>query len=137
MTVIDDYGHHPTELAATLAAARAVFPGRRLVAAFQPHRYSRTKALFEEFGSALCNADQLFLTEIYPASEKPIPGITGKSLAEHIASISKTPVRFYPTLDGLLSGLDGFLKPDDVLLTLGAGSITKIAEAWLEGRASA
>ncbi len=137
VTVIDDYGHHPTEIAATLATARTVFPGRRLVAAFQPHRYSRTQALFDEFCHVFANVDQLFLTEIYAASEKPIPGVTGRRLADCIVGAGAAPVRFYPTLDGLLTGLNDFLKPDDVLLTLGAGSITKIAGAWLEGRASA
>lgn len=137
VTVIDDYGHHPTELAATLATARAVFPGRRLVAAFQPHRYTRTQALFEDFSNVFCGVDLLFLTEIYAASEKPIPGVTGRNLANHIEWLCSTPVHFYPTLDGLLTGLDEFLRPDDVLLTLGAGSITRIAGAWLEGSPSA
>lgn len=137
VTVIDDYGHHPTELAATLAAARTVFPGRRLVAVFQPHRYTRTQALFDDFSNVFCGVDLLFLTEIYAASEKPIPGVTGKNLAAHIAEACSTPVHFYPTLDGVLTGLNKYLRPDDVLLTLGAGSITKIAGAWLEGRASA
>lgn len=134
VTVIDDYGHHPTELAATLATARVVYPGRRLVAAFQPHRYTRTEALFDDFSHVFCCVDALFLTEIYAASEKPIPGISGKKLAAHIEEVCNAQVYFYPTLDGLLTGLNAYLKPDDVLLTLGAGSITKVGSAWLEGR---
>lgn len=137
VTVIDDYGHHPVELAATLAAAKAVFPGRRLVAAFQPHRFSRTQALFGDFCKVFEGVDQLLLTEIYAASEKPIPGVSGQSLAQGIQQISSTPVQYCQTLDDLLSALDLALKPGDVLLTLGAGSITRIAGAWLAGQSHA
>ena len=86
--VVDDYGHHPTEIAATLAAARAGFPERRLVAAFQPHRYSRTKALLDDFGTAFFEADSVIVTDIYPAGEQPILGVDGAAVAEALRSES-------------------------------------------------
>ncbi len=137
ITVIDDYGHHPAEIASTLRTARDVFPGRRLVAAFQPHRFTRTQALFCEFCKIFDMVDVLLLTEIYAASEKPIPGISGLSLAQGIRQVCSTPVHFYQTLPEMAGNLDDILRPGDVLLTLGAGSITRIWPAWLEGEACA
>ena len=134
VTVVDDYGHHPAEIAATLATARQVFPGRRIVAAFQPHRFSRTQAHFGEFCKVFDNVDQLLLTEIYAASEKPIPGVSGQSLAQGIRQVSTTPVEYFQTLNDLAAGLPTILKEGDVLLTLGAGSITRLGPAWLEGQ---
>lgn len=132
VTVIDDYGHHPAEIAATLKAARTVYPGRRIVAAFQPHRFSRTQALFGDFCKVFEAADELLLTEIYAASEKPVPGVSGQSLAQGIRQICPVPLRYCQTLDELVAALDETLKPGDVLLTLGAGSITSVAGAWLK-----
>lgn len=137
VTVIDDYGHHPAELASTLRTAREVFPGRRLVAAFQPHRYTRTKALYKDFCGLFDGVDMLLLTEIYPASEQPIAGISGEILASDIRDKGVVATRFFPTLDEMVAGLDSILKPGDVLLTLGAGSITRLGPAWLEGRPNA
>ena len=134
VTVVDDYGHHPAEIAATLATARQVFPGRRIVAAFQPHRFSRTQAHFGEFCKVFDNVDQLLLTEIYAASEKPIPGVSGQSLAQGIRQVSTTPVEYFQTLNDVAAALRGILKEGDVLLTLGAGSITRLGPAWLEGQ---
>lgn len=134
VTVVDDYGHHPAEIAATLATARQVFPGRRIVAAFQPHRFSRTQAHFGEFCKVFDNVDQLLLTEIYAASEKPIPGVSGQSLAQGIRQVSTTPVEYYQTLNDLAAALPNVLREGDVLLTLGAGSITRLGPAWLEGQ---
>ena len=134
VTVVDDYGHHPAEIAATLATARQVFPGRRIIAAFQPHRFSRTQAHFGEFCKVFDNVDQLLLTEIYAASEKPIPGVSGQSLAQGIRQVSTTPVEYFQTLNDLAAGLPTILKEGDVLLTLGAGSITRLGPAWLEGQ---
>lgn len=133
VTVVDDYGHHPAEIAATLATARQVFPGRRIVAAFQPHRFTRTQAHFGEFCKVFDNVDRLLLTEIYAASEKPIPGVSGQSLAQGIQQVSATPVSYFQTLDALAEALRGILRRDDVLLTLGAGTITRLGPAWLEG----
>ena len=134
VTVVDDYGHHPAEIAATLATARQVFPGRRIVAAFQPHRFSRTQAHFGEFCKVFDNVDQLLLTEIYAASEKPIPGVSGQSLAQGIRQVSITPVEYYQTLNDLAAALPNVLREGDVLLTLGAGSITRLGPAWLVGQ---
>lgn len=134
VTVVDDYGHHPTEIAATLATARQVFPGRRLVVAFQPHRFSRTQTHFGEFCKVFDEADRLLLTEIYAASEKPIPGVSGQSLTLGIRQVSKIPVEYYQTLDAMAAALPTILREGDVLLTLGAGSITRLGPAWLEGR---
>ena len=132
VTVVDDYGHHPAEIAATLATARQVFPGRRIVAGF-----SRTQAHFGEFCKVFDQVDEVLLTEIYAASEKPIPGVSGQSLAQGVQQVSTTPVRYFQTLDALAQALPEVLRPGDVLLTLGAGSITRLGPAWLEGRGHA
>ena len=133
VTVIDDYGHHPREIQATLDTARRVFPDRRIVVAFQPHRFTRTQAHFAEFCKLFDNVGEVLLTEIYAASEKPIPGITGQNLAQGMRQVSSTPVTFYQTVPELVQGLEEKLKPGDVLMTIGAGSITKAGPAWLEG----
>lgn len=137
VTVIDDYGHHPAEIAATLATARQVFPGRRLVVAFQPHRFSRTQAHFGEFCKVFDTVDQVLLTEIYAASEKPIPGVSGESLAQGMRQVSETPVAYYRTIPELAAALPEYLRPGDVLLTLGAGTITRVGPLYLEGVAHA
>jgi UDP-N-acetylmuramate--alanine ligase len=131
--VVDDYGHHPTEIAATLATARQVYPDRRLVVAFQPHRFTRTKALFGEFARVFSGVDTLLLTEIYAASEDPIPGVSGQSLAQAIRQVSDTPVYFFADFAALEAALPQYLRPGDVLLTLGAGSIWTVGQRYLEG----
>ena len=133
VTVVDDYGHHPVEIAATLATARSVYPDRRLVVVFQPHRFSRTQALFGEFCKVFEPVDKLLLTEIYPASEKPIPGVSGQSLAQGIRQVSNTDVTYYQSFDEILAALPGVLRPGDVLLTLGAGSVTTIGQRYVAG----
>ncbi|MBR4423160.1 MAG: UDP-N-acetylmuramate--L-alanine ligase [Mailhella sp.] len=132
ITVIDDYGHHPTEIQATISTARQVFPNRRLVMVFQPHRFSRTQALFGEFCQAFEQVDKLFLTEIYPASEKPIPGVNGANLALGIRQVSQTDVVYKSTFDEIVEDLPGELRPGDVLITQGAGSVTKVGPRVLE-----
>lgn len=134
ITVVDDYGHHPAEIAATLEAARNVFPGRRIVAAFQPHRFTRTQALFGDFCKVFDQVDSLLLTEIYAASEPPLPGVSGQSLAQGIRQVSRVPVAYFQTLDELLRQLPDYLQPGDVLLTLGAGSITRLGTAFVAGQ---
>ncbi len=129
--VVDDYGHHPAEIAATLKTAKACFPNRRLVVAFQPHRFTRTQALFGEFCKTFEYADELLLTEIYPASESPIPGVNGMSLAQGIRQVSSTKVRFYPDFEMMENELPNILKPGDLFITQGAGSIYKIGENFL------
>jgi len=130
--VVDDYGHHPAEITATLATARTCCPERRLVVAFQPHRFSRTKALFGDFCKAFVQADKLFLTEIYAASESPMPGVSGESLAQGIRQVTDTDVTYCPDFDDLLEQLQVELQEGDLLLTLGAGNITNIGPRWLE-----
>jgi UDP-N-acetylmuramate--alanine ligase len=120
--VIDDYGHHPTEIAAVLAAARATL-GRRLVVAFQPHRYSRTQQLLDQFGPSLKEADEIVLTDIYAASEDAIPGVTVEALAESITRGSGKQVRLARRLDDVVATLAAIAQPGDAVITLGAGSI--------------
>jgi UDP-N-acetylmuramate--alanine ligase len=131
--VVDDYGHHPAEIAATLATARTCYPGRRLVVAFQPHRFSRTKALFGDFCKAFDNVDKLLLTEIYPASEAPIPGVSGQSLAQGIRQVSNTDVDYFQDFDAMRAALPETLRPGDLFLTLGAGSIWTVGQFYLDG----
>lgn len=131
--VIDDYGHHPAEVRATLETARQSFPGRRLVVAFQPHRFSRTKALFGDFCQAFNQADELLLTEIYPASEAPIPGVSGQSLAQGIKQVSPdTNLHFFDNFDMMSEALSGILKPGDLFITIGAGNIWTVGQRWLD-----
>jgi UDP-N-acetylmuramate--alanine ligase len=130
--VVDDYGHHPTEIAATLKAARKGFPERRIVAAFQPHRYTRTQALMEEFGRAFFEADVVVLTEIYAASEAPIPGVTGEALAAALRAHGQRDVRFVAKVEDLPAELKALCRAGDLLLTFGAGSITHAGPGFLE-----
>jgi UDP-N-acetylmuramate--alanine ligase len=123
--VVDDYGHHPTEIAAVLAAARVTL-GRRLLVAFQPHRYTRTERLMHEFGPAFADADEVVLTDIYAASEEPIAGVTVEALAESVARASGRPVRIVKSIDRLATELAAAARPGDAVLTLGAGSIAAV-----------
>lgn len=132
--VVDDYGHHPTEIAATLETARLCYPHRRLVVAFQPHRFSRTQALFGDFSKVFSKVDQLLLTEIYPASESPIPGVSGQSLAQAIRQVTTTPVRFFENFAAMQADLENILHDGDLFLTLGAGSIWTVGQNYLDGK---
>ncbi|MFA6550904.1 MAG: Mur ligase family protein, partial [Candidatus Gracilibacteria bacterium] len=125
--LIDDYGHHPQEILVTLEALRAAWPNRRLVLAFQPHRYTRTQALFEDFTSVLSKADVLLLMEIYPASETPIVGVDSRTLARNIRQRGKVEPIFVANNDELCDVLPTILKDDDVLLIQGAGNIGAMA----------
>jgi len=126
VAVVDDYAHHPSELAATLSAARQAFPGRRLVAVFQPHLYSRTAAHGQAMGEALAVADVVFVTEIYPAREQPIAGVSGRQVAA-AAEKAGADTRFEPTRAEVGRNVFQELRPGDVVLTLGAGDITRVA----------
>ena len=128
--VIDDYAHHPTEIAATIAAARAHHDGR-LIVAFQPHRYSRTEEHWRAFGRALAAADRAFVTDVYAAGEKPIPGITGELVAD-AARESGSDVHYVPLRSQLGAAVAAELEPGDLLLTLGAGDITGLATELIE-----
>ncbi|MEJ5329740.1 MAG: UDP-N-acetylmuramate--L-alanine ligase [Desulfobaccales bacterium] len=129
--VIDDYGHHPTEIEATLRAVAQAFPGRRLVTAFQPHRYSRTEALLPDFFPVFGAAHLVFITEIYAASEAPRPGVSGRLLWEGIRAHGHGGAYFAPDQATLAAALLERLKPGDVLLTLGAGDIWRLGEEIL------
>jgi UDP-N-acetylmuramate--alanine ligase len=127
VTLIDDYGHHPYEIFVTMKALRAAWPGRRLVVAFQPHRYSRTQALFAEFVKVLLEVDVLILLDIYAASEQPIIGINSRALADAIAQHGKIIPNCVANNDELFALLPEILKQDDILLIQGAGSIGTMA----------
>jgi UDP-N-acetylmuramate--alanine ligase len=127
VTVVDDYAHHPTEIAATLAAARAAYPGRRLVAVFQPHLYSRTRDFVEQFAEALRAADLVVLTEIYPAREAPIPGVTSGLIADHVRALTGEDAVLEMAKQELATKLPPHLRPGDVVLVMGAGDIGRSA----------
>ncbi len=124
--IVDDYGHHPTEIAAVLAAARAARPSRVIVA-FQPHRYTRTRDLMREFGLALASADEVVLTDIYAAGEDPLPGVTVEALAASINTSRANPVRIVRSVDEVPAALVEIARPGDLILTMGAGSIGTVA----------
>ena len=127
VTFVDDYGHHPTELAATIGAARGAWPNRRLVVVFQPHRYTRTHALLDDFAQVLSAVDALVLTNVYSAGETPLAGADGKSLARAVRVRGSVEPIFIEELGELPAVLTQILRADDVVLTLGAGSIGAIA----------
>jgi UDP-N-acetylmuramate--alanine ligase len=129
--VVDDYGHHPSEVRATLAAARGVHAGR-LVVVFQPHRYTRTRDLFEDFTTAFHDADLLVLTEIYAAGESKIPGVEAAALADAIRARGHRDVRFVPELERVPAELVPELRSGDLVLTLGAGSVSQLGPRLLE-----
>ena len=133
VVVIDDYGHHPAEIAATLATAKQCYPNQRLIVAFQPHRFTRTQALFGDFCTCFNSIDKLLLTEIYPASESPIPGVSGQSLAQGIRQVSNIDVEYCQNFDAVVAQLSVVLKPGDVFITLGAGSIYTVGQRFLAG----
>jgi UDP-N-acetylmuramate--alanine ligase len=127
VTLIDDYAHHPTEIAATLAAAKNAWPDKRLVVAFQPHRYTRTRDLFEDFTSVLTECDVLLLTEVYPAGEEVIAGADGRALCAAIRARGKVNPVVIEDVERLADDLRTILQDGDLLLTMGAGSIGRIA----------
>ncbi len=122
-TLIDDYGHHPVEMAATIAAARGAFPGRRLVLAFQPHRYTRTRDCFEDFVKVLSSVDALLLTEVYPAGEVPIVAADGRALARAVRVAGRVEPVFVEHVNELGAAILASVQPGDVVITMGAGSI--------------
>ncbi len=126
-TLIDDYGHHPVEMAATVEAARGAFPGRRLVLAFQPHRYTRTRDLFEDFVKVLSSVDALLLTEVYPAGEAPIVAADGRALARAVRVAGKVEPIFVEDVGGFPEAVQAMVQDGDVVLVMGAGSIGQVA----------
>ena len=126
-TVVDDYGHHPAEMAATIAAARGAFPGRRLVLAFQPHRFTRTRDLFEDFVKVLSTVDELVLAEVYPAGEAPIVGADGRSLARSVRLGGRVEPVFVERTSQMREAVLARVRDGDVVMTMGAGSIANLA----------
>ena len=131
ITVVDDYGHHPTEIRATLAAAKAG-SGRRVVAVFQPHRYTRTQHLLDEFFTSFNQADMVIIMDIYAAGEQPIPGVSGRAIYEGVKRHGHKDAAFFADRDAVADHLAGMLRKGDVLITLGAGDVWKVGETLLE-----
>ena len=132
VTVVDDYGHHPVEMAATLAAARGAFPNRRLVLAFQPHRYTRTRDCFEDFVKVMGLADAVLLAEVYAAGEAPIVAADGRALIRALRIADKVEAIFVDDIQTMAQAAVDFLKAGDVLLCMGAGSVSAVAGAVVE-----
>lgn len=126
-TLIDDYGHHPAEMEATIKAARGAFPGHRLVVAFQPHRYTRTRDVFEGFTRVLSQADVLLLTEVYPAGEEPIVAADSKSLARSIRVQGRVEPIYIEEVDDLPAAILDIVQDGDIVLVMGAGSVARVA----------
>ncbi len=129
VTIVDDYGHHPTEIAATLDAIRQGYAGRRLVLAFQPHRYTRTRDLLDDFASVLGGADSLLVTEVYAAGEAPIPAADGRAICRAVRTRGKVEPVFVEKVETLHEALRAVLSAGDVLVTMGAGSISAVSHA--------
>jgi UDP-N-acetylmuramate--alanine ligase len=132
ITVVDDYGHHPTEILATLSAAKRGSGGKRTVVIFQPHRYSRTQELMDEFALCFNNADVLFVSDIYAASEQPIEGISAEILTENIKKYGHKNAQYIGNIENAAAQIIESLEKDDLVITLGAGSITRLSDEILE-----
>jgi UDP-N-acetylmuramate--alanine ligase len=126
VTLVDDYGHHPTEIAATLEALRQGYEGRRLVLAFQPHRYTRTRDLLDDFAQVLSTADVLLVTEVYAAGEQPIAGADGRAICRAVRTRGQVEPVFVEKVEGLAETLRGLVKPGDVVVTMGAGNVSAV-----------
>jgi len=137
VTIVDDYGHHPTEVAATLEATRQAWPNRRIVLAFQPHRFTRTRDLFDEFARVLSDVDALIVCEVYAAGEAPLPGAESKDLCRAIRSRGQVEPVLVADPDELPLTLSNIVRPGDVVLIMGAGSIGAVAHELPEGLARA
>jgi UDP-N-acetylmuramate--alanine ligase len=132
LTLVDDYGHHPVEMAAVISAARGAFPGRRLVLAFQPHRYTRTRDCFEDFVKVMGTADAVLLTEVYAAGESPIVAADGRSLARALRVAGKVDPLFVDDINELPSQITEFARPGDVVIAMGAGSIGGVPQKLVD-----
>jgi UDP-N-acetylmuramate--alanine ligase len=130
--VVDDYAHHPTEIAATLAAVREAYRGRRLVVVFQPHLYTRTRDFASEFGSALSSADVVWVTDVFPAREAPIPGVTGELVSRATRVAGAPDVRDHPNVADVHEAIAGSLRGGEVVVTMGAGSVEGVGPRLLE-----
>jgi UDP-N-acetylmuramate--alanine ligase len=130
--VVEDYGHHPSELAATIAAARAGWPGRRIMLVFQPHRYSRTRDLFDEFSQVLASGDAVVLTDVYAAGEEPIDGIDSGALCQSIRARGRVNPVLVSNVNDIPRELPAMLEDGDLVLLLGAGNIGQVAQGIRE-----
>jgi len=126
--IIDDYAHHPTEIRATLSALRSSWQNRRIIAVFQPHRYSRTKLLAEKFGKVFFNADCVIINDIYSANESPISGISGETIFREIKKTNHRQIKYLPSKDNILSYLYEIIQPGDIIITMGAGDIWTVSQ---------
>ena len=126
--IIDDYGHHPSEIKATLNAIRQGWPNRRIITVFQPHRYSRTKLLYDQLGNAFHDSDLVIINDIYPANEKPIPGISSDLIYQRIKRYKNNQVRYLANKDETVAHLIDLIKDDDIVLTMGAGDVWQIGK---------
>jgi UDP-N-acetylmuramate--alanine ligase len=133
VTVVDDYAHHPTEVRAVLEAARQAMPERRVIAVFQPHLYSRTRDFAVAFAEALLTADVALVLPIYPARERPIEGVTSELIVESAARLGHPNATMVPSMEESFVVLSSQLRPGDVLITMGAGDVDRVAEKWLGG----
>jgi UDP-N-acetylmuramate--alanine ligase len=133
--VVDDYAHHPTELRALLEAVRQMLPERRVVAVFQPHLYSRTRDFAGDFAAELLGAEVAVVLPIYPARERPIDGVSSRLVVDEATRIGHPQAVEGRPLDEALQQLEDILRPGDVLLTIGAGDVDRLATAWMEGSA--
>jgi UDP-N-acetylmuramate--alanine ligase len=136
VSIVDDYAHHPTEVAATLQALRQAYPGRRMLLAFQPHRYSRTRDLIDDFGKVLSGADVLCVTEVYAAGEAPIPGADGRSICRAVRSRGQLEPLFVEHVEELGQALKDVIRDGDVIVAMGAGNISAVAHALPEALAA-
>ena len=132
-TLIEDYGHHPVELAATIAAARGAYPGRSIRVAFQPHRYSRTRDCFEDFVRVLAQADGVWLTEVYAAGEAPIVAADGRSLMRALRVEGLEDLHFSPDIHALADQIRSQAQDGDVIMCMGAGSIGQVPQLIKQG----
>ena len=128
ITIVDDYGHHPTEIRATLDAAR-LRGAKRIIAIFQPHRYTRTKFLLDELAGSFAGCDRVYVLDIYGASEPPIPGVSSERLVGRMHELGVNNARYAPSEEQVLEELLSDARPGDLIITIGAGSVWKIGEA--------
>ena len=128
ITVLDDYGHHPAEIRAVMEAARLRGP-RRILAIFQPHRYTRTKFLMDDFAACFDGCERVYVLDIYPASEPPIPGVTSERLVERMRELGLERARYAPSEKAVIQEVLADAKPGDLIITVGAGSVWKVGEA--------
>jgi len=131
ITIVDDYGHHPTEIRATLEAAR-LWGAKRVIAVFQPHRFTRTLFLMDDFAHSFQASDRVYVLDIYPASEQPIPGVTSQRLVERMAELGFSRARYAPSDQAVIQEVQEDLRPGDLILTVGAGSVGRIGDALAE-----